>query len=59
MSLASGMTKPTEAFFRHVANAIGDGQTIFVDDMEANRLAAQQFADWQTYASIEELKEAL
>ncbi len=59
LSFELGLTKPAEKFFRHVANAIGDGQTIFVDDMEANRLAAQQFADWQTCASIEELKNLL
>ena len=59
LSFEIGMVKPAETFFRHVANAIGDGQTIFVDDMEANRLAAQQFADWQTCASIEELKNLL
>ena len=55
LSFELGMTKPAEAFFRHIANAIGDGQTIFVDDMEANRIAAQQYIGWQTYASIEEL----
>ena len=57
LSFELGLTKPAEAFFRHVANAIGDGQTIFVDDMEANRIAAQQYVAWQTCASIEELKE--
>lgn len=57
LSFELGITKPTEAFFRHVANAIGDGQTIFVDDTEANRIAAQQHVGWQTCTSIEELKD--
>lgn len=51
LSFELGMTKPAEAFFVHVANAIGNGETIFVDDMEVNRLAAQQFVGWQTCAS--------
>ena len=55
LSFELGLVKPTEAFFRHVANAMDDGQTVFVDDMEANRLAAQQSVGWQTCASIEEL----
>ena len=57
LSFELGMTKPSKAFFLHVDNAIDDGQTIFVDDMEANRLAAQQSVGWQTCASIEELKQ--
>jgi len=59
LSFELGLAKPTEAFFRHVANALNEGQTIFVDDMEDNRLAAQQFVGWQTCASIEVLKELL
>ena len=59
LSFEIGMVKPSETFFRHVGNAIGDGQTIFVDDMEANRLAAQQFVGWQTFANIEELNKVL
>ena len=59
LSFELGMTKPAETFFRHVANAIGDGQTIFVDDLETNRLAAQKYVCWQTCANIEELKEVL
>lgn len=55
LSYELGLSKPAEAFFRHVAHAIGDGQTIFVDDMAANRIAAQQYVAWQTCASIEEL----
>lgn len=52
LSFELGMTKPSKAFFLHVANAIDDGQTFFVDDTEANRFAAQQFVGWQTCASI-------
>lgn len=37
----------------------GTTNIVFVDDMEDNRLAAQQFVGWQTCASIEELKELL
>ncbi len=59
LSFELGMTKPTDAFFRYVANAIGDGQTIFVDDMEANRIAAKQYVGWQTCVCIEELKDVL
>ena len=59
LSFELGLTKPAENFFRHVANAIGDGRTIFVDDMEANRIAAQQYVGWQTCVSIKELKELL
>lgn len=59
LSYELGLTKPAEAFFRHVANAIGDGQTIFVDDMAANRIAAQKYVGWQTCVSIDELKEVL
>ena len=55
LSFEIGLTKPGEAFFRYVANAIGEGPTLFVDDMEDNRLAAQQFVGWETCASIEEL----
>jgi putative hydrolase of the HAD superfamily len=59
LSFELGHAKPAEAFFRYVANVLNDGQTIFVDDMEINRLAAQQFVGWQTCASIDELKHKL
>jgi len=55
LSFELGITKPAEVFFRQVANTIGGRQTIFVDDMEANRIAAQQFVNWHTCASIKEL----
>ena len=59
LSFELGITKPAKAFFLHVANAIDEGQTIFVDDMETNRLAAQQSVGWQTCAGIEELPSGL
>jgi len=55
LSFEIGMTKPSKAFFLHVANAIDNGHTLFVDDMLANRLAAQQFIGWHSYASVDEL----
>ena len=55
LSFEIGLSKPDEAFFRHVAKAVGEGETLFVDDVEANRLAAQQFVGWQTCACIEEI----
>lgn len=55
LSFELGFSKPVDMFFRHVAYVLNDGQTIFVDDMEANRLAAQQFVGWHTCASMEEL----
>ena len=54
LSFELGMTKPNQTFFLHVANAIDDGKTFFVDDMPANRLAAKQFVGWHTCASINE-----
>lgn len=53
LSFELGMTKPNKAFFVHVADAMNEGQTVFVDDTEANRRAAQQFVGWQTCASID------
>ena len=58
LSFQLGLTKPAEAFFRHVANAIGEGKTIFIDDVQANRLAAQKYVGWQTRGSIDELKDS-
>lgn len=54
LSYELGLAKPAKAFFLHVANAIDDGQSLFVDDVEANRIAAQQYVNWQTCASIED-----
>ena len=59
LSFELGMTKPSQAYFRHVADALDDGPTLFVDDVETNRLAAGQFAGWQTCASIEQVSMTL
>ena len=55
LSFETGLVKPEEAFFRRVADSMDNGQTVFVDDMEANRIASQYLLGWQTFASIEEL----
>jgi hypothetical protein len=31
-------------------------QVIFIDDIEANRLAAEQTVHWQTFANLFEIK---
>lgn len=56
LSFELGLAKPAESFFRHVADVLADGHTVFVDDMETNRLAAQKYVGWQTCASIEDLQ---
>ena len=56
LSFQLGMTKPDEAFFKTVDKRIADAhQTLFVDDMEVNRLAAQASVGWKTYGAIDEL----
>lgn len=52
------MAKPNQEIFDHVvAHARTEAaQTIYVDDLEKNRLAGQRYAGWQTCASIEELQ---
>ena len=57
LSFKVGLAKPDKAFFvevnRHITtDAI---QTLFVDDMEVNRIAAQQSVGWQTFDSMEAL----
>ena len=52
------MAKPNREIYDYVvkeAKIEGD-ETIYVDDLEKNRIAGQRFAGWQTVASIEELK---
>ena len=56
LSFELGMAKPAESFFRHVANVLGNGPTIFVDDMETNREAAEHFVGWHTCATMQELR---
>ena len=57
LSFEEKTVKPDEAFFKAVNQRIEPNAvpTLFVDDMEANRLAAEHFAGWKTYASVDEL----
>ena len=54
------MSKPEPQIFEAVQKAIGNPQTVvFIDDIQANRHAAEQTVGWQTYASVDELAERL
>ena len=55
------MAKPNRDIYDHVVqHAHTDAaHTIYVDDLEKNRKAGEQFAGWKTCASIEELKALL
>ena len=55
------MAKPNREIFEHVVHeaAIDCTHTIYVDDLEKNRKAGEQFAGWKTVESINELKEKL
>ena len=52
------MAKPNKEIFDHVVREakVDSAKTIYVDDLEKNRKAGEQFAGWQTCESIEELK---
>lgn len=52
------MAKPNREIFDHVVRqaAIDCAHTIYVDDLEKNRKAGEQYAGWKTCGSIEELK---
>lgn len=52
------LAKPDKAIFEQVEQEINPSHEpiIFIDDLEKNRLAAQQTVGWQTYGSIEEFK---
>ncbi|MBQ3673914.1 MAG: HAD-IA family hydrolase [Paludibacteraceae bacterium] len=52
------IAKPSQAIFEHVIRETGldSTQTVYVDDLEKNRAAANKFVGWQTCASIEELR---
>ena len=52
------MAKPNKEIFDHVVREakVDSAKTIYVDDLEKNRKAGEQFAGWQTVSSIEELK---
>lgn len=52
------LVKPQPEFFEYVQNKLqlNPHQTIFVDDLEANRLAAEKAVGWLTAASLDALK---
>lgn len=55
------MSKPEPQIFEAVQSAIAarhpdaDLSVVFIDDIQANRQAAEQTVGWQTFASIDEL----
>jgi putative hydrolase of the HAD superfamily len=52
------MAKPNKEIFEHVVREakVDSAHTIYVDDLDKNRKAGEQFAGWETVESIEELK---
>ena len=52
------MAKPNKEIYEHVVREakVDSAHTIYVDDLEKNRKAGEQFAGWQTVASIDDLK---
>lgn len=50
------MAKPNKEIFEHVVREAKVKDAIYVDDLEKNRKAGEQFAGWKTVSSIEELK---
>ena len=53
------MAKPNKEIFEHVVREAKVNEAIYVDDLEKNRKAGEQFAGWKTVSSIEELKDRL
>lgn len=52
------MAKPEPQIFKAVQEAIGNPEkVVFIDDIEANRLAAEQTVRWQTFESIDQLNQ--
>lgn len=53
------IAKPNKEIFEHVVREaqVDCAHTIYVDDLEKNRKAGEQYAGWQTCSSIEELAE--
>ena len=53
------MAKPEQQIFQSVNEAIQpldqSAQVLFIDDIETNRKAAEQFVGWQTFAGIDQL----
>ena len=51
------MAKPESEIFEAVQKELGNPENvIFIDDLQANRLAAEQTVHWQTYESIDALR---
>lgn len=51
------LSKPESQIFEAVQKAIGNPQNvIFIDDIQANRIAAEQTVHWKTYESIDALR---
>ena len=52
------MAKPNREIFDYVEREaqIDSAHTVYVDDLEKNRKAGEQFLGWKTVASVEELK---
>ena len=52
------MAKPNQEIFDHVVREakIDSAHTIYVDDLEKNRVAGEKYAQWCTVASIDDLK---
>ena len=61
LSFELGLFKPDAAFYELVHRRIKEEgkEVYFVDDTEANRLAAQLSVAWRTFADLEELRQAL
>lgn len=56
LSFEEGFAKPDEVFFKTVDKRTAAAcQTLFVDDMAVNRLAAQAAVGWKTYETIDEI----
>lgn len=55
------MAKPNREIFEYVEREaqIDSAHTIYVDDLEKNRKAGEQFLGWRTVASVDELKQIL
>ena len=55
------MAKPNKEIFDYVVREakVDCAHTIYVDDLEKNRKAGEQFAGWQTVAGVDELKNIL
>ena len=51
------MAKPTKEMFEYVAREanVDSAHTVYVDDLEKNRVAAEKYLGWQTCESIEKL----